>query len=200
MSRLSTALLSLAFVAVAVAAPSDTLTLDFAKEKLPDGWSVATKSGKVVDGQLRFTGDGALDFAGPIGADFRFTCKGWSAEKASLELKAYDAATGAELYTFVFGGRYHSVLDGVKSCLLRADRFVAVDSKMWIYPGRWFSFEMRAAKGQLQMFLDGVLGPVFVDPQPFAASKGIKLRLIASTEGSKDEVRIDDVTLESSKP
>ncbi|MBL8842972.1 MAG: hypothetical protein JNL90_15750 [Planctomycetes bacterium] len=187
-------------LAAPLAALPESTTLDFAKEKLPDGWVVATKSGKVIDGELRFSGDGALTFAGPISSDFRFTCKGMSAEKANFELKVEDATTGAELYTFAFLGRYHSALDGVKCCLLRQDGFVAIDPRMWTFPGRWFTFEMRAAKGQLQMFLDGTLGPVFVDPQPLAPAKGIRLRLLVATEGSKDEVRLDDVTLEWRKP
>jgi len=195
-----TAAVLLAAALAALAAPArDTVTLDFAKEKLPDGWAVTAKSFKVEAGELRFAGDGILDFAGPIAPDFRLTFKGSSAEKASFELKVHDVATGAELYTFAFGGRYHSVLDGVKSSILRGDRFVAVDGRMWIFPGRTFTFEMRSAKGQLQMFLDGVLGPVFVDPQPVATQKGVRLRIIEGTEGSKDKVVIDDVVLECTK-
>jgi hypothetical protein len=203
MIRSAAVVLAAALAAVAAgfaAAPGDSITLDFAKEKLPDGWSVAAKSFKVEEGELRFAGDGLVDFAGPIAPDFRMTFKGSSAEKASFELKVFDVATGAELYTFAFGGRWHSVLDGVKSSILRADRFVAVDSKMWIFPGRKFTFEMRSAKGQLQMYLDGVLGPFFVDSQPVATPKGVKLKIIESTEGSKDRVTLDDIVLEYSKP
>src|SRR5688572_24767145 len=117
MIRAAAVLLAAAVAAVAAgfaAAPGETLTLDFAKEKLPEGWSVAAKSFKVEEGELRFVGDGVLDFAGPIAPDFRMTFKGSSAEKASFELKVFDVATEAELYTFAFGGRWHSVLDGVK--------------------------------------------------------------------------------------
>ena len=75
--------------------------------------------------------------------------------------------------------------------------FAKVDSKMWIYPGRQFTFEVRSAKAQLQMFLDGELGPVFTDPAPPAPAKGMKLKILASTEGSKDEIKIDDVKVVS---
>ncbi len=186
-------------LALALGGAPESATLDFAKEKLPDGWSVAAKTWKVADGELRGQGDGALDFAVPIGGDFQLTFKGFSAEKANFEVKLYDAADGTELYTFAFLGRYHSVLDGVKCCLLRGGAFVAVDPKMWIFPGRKFTFEVRFAKGRLQMFLDGVLGPLFVDHQPLLPSHGMKLKLLCSTEGSKDEVRLDDVKLEFTK-
>jgi len=107
------------------------------------------------------------------------------------------AATNEELYTFAFLGRYHTVLDGVKCCILKGGGFAKVDPKMWIYPGRQFQFEVRCAKSQMQMFLDGELGPVFTDPAPPAPAKGMKLKILASTEGSKDEVKIDDVKVVS---
>ena len=177
--------------------PSGDVTLDFAKDgaKLPDGWSIRGREWKVADGELKGLGDGALQFSGPLAADFTLTFKGSAAEKTNFEVKLFDAATGKECYTFAFLGRYHSVLDGVKSCILRESQFVKVDPKTWIYPGRKFAFEVRVAKGQLQMFLDGALGPFFVDPQPLRPEKGMKLEILASTEGSKDEVRLDDVKL-----
>jgi len=179
---------------------SGELTLDFSKEKLPDGWSICGKEWKVKEGQLVGIGDGALDWAGPITGDFTLQFKGWSAEKTNFEVKLYDAATNEELYTFAFLGRYHSVLDGVKCCMLKGGGFVKVDSKMWIFPSHQFTFEVRSAKSQLQMFLDGELGPVFIDPQPPAPTKGMKLKILASTEGSKDEVRLDDVKVVLAAP
>ncbi len=173
------------------------VTLDFSSERLPGGWSLRGKEWKVSEGELCGMGDGALQFAGPIAGDFTLSFAGWSAEKTNFEVKLYDAATGRECYTFAFLGRYHSVLDGVKCCMLREDRFVNVDSKMWIFPGRKFTFEVRSAKGQLQMFLDGELGPLFVDPQPLKPEKGLKLEILASTEGSRDAVRLDDVRLKT---
>lgn len=173
----------------------DVVELDFSDAKLPDGWSVAAGDWKVTEGELRGRGDGALEFEGPIDGDFTLTFTGMSAEKASFEVKLFDAATGKECYTYAFLGVYHSVLDGVKSCLLREDRFVSVNPRMWIFPGRKFTFEVRVARAQHQMFLDGELGPFFVDPAPIRPDKGVKLRILASTEGSGDEIRIDDVKL-----
>ena len=202
----SAAAVPLAPIAASVAlAPADiatldTVNLDFATPQLPDGWSLSSKAWKVEGGELRGVSDGMLEFAGPIADDFKLSFRAETSEKANVEVKLYDAESGAELYTFAFLGRWHSVLDGVKCCMLRGGNFVAVDSKMWIFPGRRFTFEVRRAKGQMQMFLDGALGPFFVDPQPLVASKGIKLRLLVPTEGSKDKVVIDDVTLECAKP
>ncbi|MSR47406.1 MAG: hypothetical protein EXS13_10140 [Planctomycetes bacterium] len=186
--------------AASALAPVDSVTLDFAKQQLPDGWSLSSKAWKVEGGELRGVSDGMFEFAGPIADDFKLSFRAETSEKANVEVKLYDAESGTELYTFAFLGRWHSVLDGVKCCMLRGGNFVAVDSKMWIFPGRRFTFEVRRAKGQMQMFLDGVLGPLFVDPQPLIAAKGIKLRVLVSTEGSKDKVVIDDVTLEHAKP
>lgn len=183
-----------------VASVAETLTLDFAKEKLPEGCTLSSKQWRVDGGELRGVGDGMLELAGPFGADFTLKFRGESSEKANFEIKLYDAADGRELYTFAFLGRYHSVLDGVKSCLLKGGGFVAVDPKMWTFPGRRFTFEVRSAKGQLQMFLDGALGPLYVDPQPERPAQGIKVKLLVSTEGSKDRVVLDDVTLEYARP
>jgi hypothetical protein len=154
----------------------------------------------VTEGELRGRGDGTLEFAGPFDGDFTLTFTGFSAEKANFEVKLFDAATGSESYTYAFLGVYHSVLDGVKSCLLREDRFVAVSPRMWIFPGRRFTFEVRVAKAQHQMFLDGELGPLFVDPAPIRPEKGARLRILAGTEGSGDEIRIDDVKLSFRRP
>ena len=176
----------------------DTVTLEFGpgtKGKLPDGWTTRNDAWKVTDGELRGIGDGALNYGGPIAGDFALSFKAWSAEKTNFEVKLFDVATGKECYTFAFLGRYHSALKCVACCLLRQDGFVAIDPKNWIFPGRKFTLEVRVAKGQFQMFLDGALGPIFVDPQPLVPEKGFKLEILASTEGSKDEIRLDDVTL-----
>ena len=34
-------------------------------------------------------------------------------------MRVYDAKDERELYTFAFLGRYHSLLEGVKSCILK---------------------------------------------------------------------------------
>jgi hypothetical protein len=201
----STDLLLGALLAGAIASPLATddgarleTALDFAQEKLPQGWSIRgqrSNDWKVADGELRGIGDGALQFAGPIAADFTLSFHAWSAEKTNFEVKVFDLATGKETYTFAFLGRYHSVLEGVKCCILREQNFVAIDPKSWIFPGRKFTLEVRAAKGQLQMFIDGALGPIFVDPQPLRPEKGVRIEILASTEGSKDAVVLDDVRL-----
>lgn len=172
------------------------VVLDFSGEKLPAGWT-ASKNWKVKDGMLRGQGDGELAFAEPLGDDFTLTFQGFSAEKANFEVKLGDAKDGRDLYTFAFLGRWHSVLDGVKCCLLREDRFVNVNSKMWIFPGRTFTFEVRKKGGQMQMFLDQELGPLYVDPAPLRPEKGMKLRILVATEGARDDVRLDDVRLKA---
>jgi hypothetical protein len=176
----------------------EAISLDFAeaaKGKLPDGWATRGKEWKVAEGELQGIGDGALLYAGPIAGDFTLSFTAWSAEKTNFEVKLHDVATGQECYTFAFLGRYHSVLQGVKCAILREQSFVATDPKSWLFPGRRFKLEVRAAKGQLQMFLDGALGPFFVDPRPLKPEKGMKLEILASTEGSKDAVKLDDVRL-----
>ncbi len=179
---------------------AETLTLDFAREKLPDGCTLTSKQWRAEGGELRGVGDGVLELAGPYGADFALKFRGESSEKANFEVKLFDAAEGRELYTFAVLGRSHSVLDGVKCCLLKGGQFVAVDPRMWTFPGRRFTFEVRSAKGQFQMFLDGALGPLFIDPQPERPARGIQVKILVSTEGSKDKVVLDDVALEYAKP
>jgi hypothetical protein len=184
-----------AAVLALAAGGGDAVTLDFSKEKLPEGFTTRGKEWKVAGGELQGLGDGALNYAGPIVGDFTLSFQAWSAEKTNFEVKLHDAATGKECYTFAFLGRYHGALKCVACCMLRQDGFVAIDPKMWIYPGRKFTCEVRLAKGQMQMFLDGELGPLFVDPQPLKPEKGFKVEILASTEGSKDAVKLDDVSI-----
>lgn len=199
--RAALLLLSMAFVAPGggIDAPDES-TLDFSSARMPAGFSLRGASWKVQEGELRGAGDGALEFAGPITGDVTLSFTGWTAEKTNFEVKLTDAATGADCYTFAFLGRYHSVLDGVKFAILRENAFVKTDPKMWIYPGRKFKFEVRIAKGQMQMSLDDELGPLFVDPAPLKPAKGMKLSILASTEGTKDAVRLDDVKLALAAP
>lgn len=174
---------------------AETLTLDFAQEKLPAGWSVTSPRWKAVQGKLEGTGDGALEYAGPVTGDFTLKFTGWTGGKCNLELKTIDLTTGQDVYTFAFLGRYHRVLEGVKCCILREDTFVSVDPKQWIYPGRRFTCEIRVSRGRYQMFLDGEPGPEFVDPQPLRPAQGTKLRLLANTGGGEDRVQIENVRL-----
>lgn len=174
------------------------LTLDFQKAELPPGWSISNKTWKVEGGELRGEGGGTLDLATPVSGDFTITFDAWFEEKGSIELKILDADAKKEYYTFAFGGMYHPVLDGVKSSILKENGFVNVDSKMWIFPGRMFHFEVRSAKSQYQMFLNSVLGPVFADPAPPAAEQ-YRIRFVTGTESKKDKIRMDNIKIELRK-
>jgi hypothetical protein len=66
---------------------------------------------------------------------------------------------------------------------------------MWIFPGRSFEFEVRRAKNQQQMFLNGVLGPFYVDEAPPPADTKYKLRILVSIEGKDSKLRLDDVRI-----
>ncbi|MBI5362182.1 MAG: hypothetical protein HZA53_03320 [Planctomycetes bacterium] len=166
---------------------------DFSKP-LTAPWSVTNKTWKVEDGELRGAGDGALEYAAPVPADFTLTLRARTGEKANVEVKLYDEKGEKELYTFAFLGKYHSVLDGVKSCILKEQRFVKVDPKTWIYPGRTFDLELRRAKHQHQMFVNGVLGPFFVDEAPPDETK-FRVRILVSCEGKDDKLVLDDVKI-----
>lgn len=164
---------------------------DFSKPLAPP-WSVTSKEWKVDKDALVGAGGGALECSQTIRGDFTLTFEGWSGEKTNFEVKLFDKDGRKELYTFAFLGRYHSVLDGPKSCILKGNAFVAKDAKMWIFPGRAFEFEVRRAKNQFQMFLNGEIGPAFVDDVGPALDE-FRLQILASPEGSKDAIRIDDV-------
>ncbi|MBK7876813.1 MAG: hypothetical protein IPJ77_13900 [Planctomycetes bacterium] len=179
------------------AAEDKDVVQDFSKP-LAAPWSVTSKTWKVEGGELRGTGDGALDYAGPLGPDFTLTFRAKTSEKANVEVKLYDETGAKELYTFAFLGKYHSVLDGVKSCILKGERFVNVDPKTWIYPGRTFDLEVRRAKGQHQMFVNGALGPFFVDEAPPGGTQ-FRLKILVSCEGKDDAVVIDDVKIVAKK-
>lgn len=174
------------------------LALDFTKNEMPAGWSISPKSWKIEGGELRGEGGGTLDRTVPLSGDFTITFDAWFEEKGSIELKILDAKGENEFYTFAFGGRYHPVLDGVKCSILKGSQFVNVDSKMWIFPGRMFHFEVRSAKHQFQMFLNQELGPVFVDPAP-ADDTSYRVRFVAGAEGKKDKIRIDNIKIEPRK-
>jgi len=172
-------------------APEDQVSLDFSGKDLPADWR-SSRNWKVEQGELRGLGDGWLEWSKPVPRDFTLTFSAWTEEKANVEVKLYDPKGEQELYTFAFMGRYHPVLDGVKSAILKADRFVAQNPRMWIFPGRMFAFELRSAKGAFQMFLSNELGPVFRDEAPPEARE-FRLRILCSTEGKRDQVRLDDV-------
>jgi hypothetical protein len=172
--------------------------LDFQKAELPAGWSIPNKNWRVEEGELRGEGGGALERS-TVRGDFTLAFDAWTEEKANVEVKVHDAKTNEEIFTFAFLGRYHSVLDGVKSCILKGNNFANVNSKMWIFPGRTFRFEVRAVKGQYQMFLNGELGPFFADKEPIAADRDLRIQILISTEGKKDKIRIDNVSIAQKK-
>jgi hypothetical protein len=164
---------------------------DFSKE-LAAPWVVSSKEWKIENEELVGTGGGTLEYQNALSGDFALTFDGWSSEKTNFEVKLYDKDGKKELYTFAFMGRYHSVLDGPKSCILKGDAFVKKDSKMWIFPGRKFEFEIRRAKNQFQMFLNGELGPVFVDDAGPALDE-FRFKILANPEGKKDVSKLDNV-------
>lgn len=194
----TTILAALLLLPIAADDPKDVVQ-DFSKD-LAAPWSLSGKTWKVQEGELRGTGDGWIEYAGPMTGDFTLAFDATTSEKANVEVKLFDASTKKELYTFAFLGKYHSALDGVKSCILKGDRFVNVDAKTWIYPGRKFRLEVRRAKSQHQMFVNGVLGPFFVDDAPPPANAKLLLRILVSTEGKDDAVKLDDVELRMKKP
>lgn len=188
--------------AAAFAAPSrdeDVAALDFSKPELPADWTVSSKAWKPDGGELRGEGGGWLDWKKPMPASFTLTFRAWTEEKANVEVQLHDSKLERAVYTFAFLGRYHAALDGVKTAILRADRFVAVSPRMWIFPGRTFTFEVRRARNQWQTFLDGELGPVFVDDDPPAEAADLRLRIVVATEGKKDKARLDDVKIAARK-
>jgi hypothetical protein len=184
---------SLLLAAGAPARVADDVVLDFTKPELPADWSLSSKAWKVDAGELRGEGPGWLEHARPLPASFTLTFDAWTEEKANVEVKLLDAKGERDVYTFAFLGRYHSTLDGVKSAILKADAFVSVNPRMWIFPGRMFRFEVRRARNQFQMFLNGELGPVYVDEDPPTEADELRLRILFAPEGKKDRVRIDNV-------
>lgn len=164
---------------------------DFSKD-LAAPWAVSSKSWKIEKEELVGAGGGALDYLQDLSGDFTVTFTAWTAEKSNVEVKILDQEGKRELFTFAFLGRYHAVLDGPKSCILKGDAFVKSDSKMWIFPGRKFDFEVRRAKNQFQMFLNGELGPTFVDEVGPPLGE-YRFRITVSPEGKQDAIKLDDV-------
>ena len=173
-----------------------TVELDFSQEELPADWSVTGKAWKVEDGELRGTGWGYLEYKPAFAGDFTLTFRAWTEEKANIEIQLWEPEKRKKtFYTYAFLGRYHTVLDGVKCALLREQYFVSVNSRMWIFPGRFFDFEVRAAANQHQMFLNSELGPFFRDEKPPKDMKDYLLRIIFVPQSPGDSVRFDDVKL-----
>lgn len=177
----------------AAPAADDAVTLDFEDDELPAGWRLSSKKWRIAEGELRGTGSGYLEYSVPQQGAFTLTFDAWTEEKANVEVKLFHADREEELFTFAFLGSYHSVLDGPKSCMLQGNRFVHVDSRTWIFPGRFFEFEVRSARNQYQMFLNQELGPFWVDENPPEEEPSWRLRILFGPETERDSVRIDDV-------
>lgn len=185
----------LPFVTGARPAKEETVKQDFSGGSLGKDWKVSSESWKVLEGELKGKGAGYLEYVKPLSGDFVLTFDAQTEEKANIEVMLLDRTGKKVLYTLAFMGRYHTVLDGPKSAILKADRFVSVSSRMWIFPGRLFSFEVRKAKNQFQMFLNKELGPTFTDDEPFPELEAFLLRITFSPEGKHEGARIDNVTL-----
>jgi hypothetical protein len=167
---------------------------EFSKKELDKCWSIKGAFAP-EEGELRGKGGGWLEYAPDLAGDFTLTFQAWTEEKANVEVTLVDPKSGKPAYTFAFLGLYHSALDGVKSCILKDDAFVNVNPKMWIFPGRMFTFEVRREKSEYQMFLDHELGPFFVDEHPPANADQLRLRLNFSAPGPRDKFRVDNVTI-----
>ena len=176
---------------VAAAQEETTVREDFDGRAPGRDWLQSNATWRVAGGELRGKGGGQLDYKRPLSGELRLTFEAWTSEKANVEVKLIDPATGRDRFTFAFLGRYHSVLKGVKCCMLKANRFVATKPEMWIFPGRRFRFEVRKNGGQYQMRLDGALGPVFVDKQPAAGP--YTLRIIVAPATGDGAIAIDKI-------
>lgn len=169
------------------------VNVDFSTRRLPQDWRVSNKTWKIDQGELRGEGNGTLEFKKKLEGDFALSFDGWVEEKGNIEIVLTDPKSKECYFVFAFLGSYHPVLDGVKSAILKGNRFVAVDPRMWIFPGRDFSFEVRRARHQYQMFLDGELGPVFEDKEP--EMEEFLLKISYGAGHKKESVVIDNVRL-----
>ena len=173
----------------------EVVTADFSGRGLPKRWRVSSKDWKVTGGELRGTGNGYLEYDRTLKEDFVLAFDGWTEEKAGIEVQLVEPDGEEALYIFAFLGRYHPVLDGVKFAILKGSRFVSVNPRMWIFPGRVFRFEVRCVKNQYQMFLNRELGAVFQDPDP-GEPPPFRIRIRYDGEDSGDTVRLDSLRLE----
>jgi hypothetical protein len=172
---------------------------DFSGKAPGKAWKASPEAWKVEAGELQGKGPGHVELVDPIAGDFALTFKARTAEKANIEVKLLDEKGETTLYTFAFLGRYHSVLDGPKSCILKHDRFVSVSSRMWIFPGRAFSFKVERSRNDLAMALDGEKGPSFTDDSPPREAARLRLRIVFDPEGKDDAIRLDDLEVRLAK-
>src|SRR2546428_7544303 len=109
----------------------ETVKEEFSGGSPGKDWKVSAESWKVAEGELRGKGDGFLGFTKTLSGDFLLKFDAQTEEKANLEVTLLDKTGKKALYTFAFLGKYHPVLDGPKSAILKYDRFVSVSSRMW---------------------------------------------------------------------
>ena len=157
-------------------------------------WLVSSRSWRPTKGELVGVGSGHIEYQSAVAGDFVLSFEAETEEKANIEVHLVDAK-GKAVFAFAFLGQYHSALDGVKCCILKDNRFVNVNARMWIYPGRRFKFEVRRAKNQYQMFLNRELGPFFVDREPPKNVDGLRVRITYAPESKRDKVRFDNLQL-----
>lgn len=144
-------------LAMSVADAEDVIKERFSGKIPGKSWTVSSKTWKVAKGELVGAGSGHLEYTHPLSGDFVLSFEAKTEEKANIEIHLVDKK-GRTVFAFAFLGQYHRALDGVKCCILKENRFVNVNPRMWIYPGRTFKFEVRRAKNQYQMFLNRELG------------------------------------------
>jgi hypothetical protein len=190
-SALSTILLFVAAFPTSVAQDKDSTSLDLTGKSLPADWHLTAKSHQLANGELVADGGGSLEWAQALQDKATIALTVLTEEKANVEVHLVDDK-GRSRYAFAFLGQYHQVLERVAVAILRDDRFVASNPKLWLYPGRKFELEVRRAKGQFQMFVNGELGAVFVDDKA-VDGKDLKLRICWATEGGKDKVHLQGV-------
>lgn len=174
----------------------EIIELDLSGKTIGEDWKVTSGTVKVENKELVGTGAIRLESARTFSDDFLLTFEAMTEEKANIEIKLLDETGKRELYTFAFLGRYHTVLDGVKSAILKEDVFVKVDSRMWIFPGRFFKFKVERSGKDFKMFLNGQAGPEFKDPGAAAALKNFRIRILHDSESAWDRARFKNVKLE----
>jgi hypothetical protein len=167
--------------------------LDLTGKSLPAGWRLAAAAHEMANGELVVTGGGSLDRQEALGDRNNVTVSVLTDEKANVEVHLVDGK-GKVRYAFAFLGQFHPVLERVALAMLKDDHFVQVNPRLWLFPGRAFQLEVRRARNQFQMFLNGELGPVFSDPDAVAGDD-LHLRVVWVTEGAKDKVHLRGVTV-----
>jgi hypothetical protein len=190
---------TLALVLSLAAMQDPTLRNDFSGKDVGKDWKLTSDAWKVEGGQLCGAGAGSLRCLRPLTGDFVLTFDGWTEEKANVEVALTDKSGEKRLLTFAFIGTFHTALGGPRSCILKGERFVAVEPRMWIFPGRTFGFEVRRAKNQFQMFLSRELGPVFTDEAPDADLDEVFVRIDVATAGPRDKLKLDNVVITQPK-